>query len=100
AQSDIHMATDAEKAQGVGDVYRNTRDSQRTADKESFKENPWAHGLGDVLGGVMTGRATGALGTGVKANAALGAVAGLGAGEGDVQDQAWSTAKGSMFGVG
>ncbi|MBA2680997.1 MAG: hypothetical protein H0U76_21700 [Ktedonobacteraceae bacterium] len=79
--------------------YAKHRDESRANYKAAQEANPMSYLGGELGGGIASGIATGGVGAGIKGAAALGALQGFGAGEGDLSDQALSTAKGAGIGA-
>lgn len=92
----------------LGQVYRDERDKERTANKAASDANPWAYGLGELGGSVATsfvpglGIAKGAsMAKTALQSAKLGAVSGLGASEAeDLTGAAADTAMGGLVAGG
>lgn len=91
-------------------AYRETRDLSRARQRQFEEGNPAASILANIGGGLTTGSVgvktaaaapslLGRLAQSVKGGAGVGAVAGLGVGEGDVADQATSTGAGALLGA-
>lgn len=94
----------------AGEAYTTERDRERALSRQFAQDYPAANVLGQVGGGLVTAaapaRAVAAapsflsrLGRAIPTGAAYGGVAGLGAGEGDVEQQVGSTAQGALIGA-
>jgi len=94
----------------AGAAYRQARDVERARLDKFSEESPGASTLSQIGGGLLTGAAPAraatqaptllrALGKSALVGGGLGAVAGLGAGEGDFEQQAASTGKGALIGA-
>jgi len=87
-------------------VYREARDAQRERLRRAEDENPWSYGVGQFAGGLMTtplmpGSAVSTTGRGIATAAGLGALGGLGAGEGEgLPGMLKDTAVGAGVGAG
>lgn len=93
----------------AGDAYREARDLERARLKKFSEEHAGASALGQLGGGLISGTAPtraamaapsflAQLGRSTATGAGLGGLAGLGAGEGDIEQQAASAGTGALIG--
>lgn len=93
----------------AGEAYTKARDLERARLRQFSEDEPVASTLGQLGGGLLTGTAPAraavqapsvarALGESAITGAGIGAVAGLGSGEGDASQQLASTVKGALIG--
>lgn len=85
AFGDIHLETEDEAKQSMGDAYRGARDMRRKQSELAEKANPKGYLTGDVVGSLATGLAAPGSAT-LAGSAAYGAGHGLGRSKAELSD--------------